>query len=154
MHPEACAGYVCSAHVTVYTMSTTNRTIYAQLGNLFYSVAAHEGIRSLHTDQLKILVSKDWVPRSWSDELLISDEAHFILTEIDSLYDNKVSAHDAYTAFARFYSMHPELFSLETKNKMDATAEEIAALFTEDVGSNPYLRLSRTLLFKNRMPVY
>jgi hypothetical protein len=136
-------------------MSITNRTIYTQLGNLFYSVASCEKLNLLHVEQLKLLISKDWVPRSWDDELLLSDEGHFILTEIDALYEIKVSAHDAYTAFARFYSMHPELFSLETKNKMDATSEEIAEHFTEDeVNSNPYLKSSRKLLFTNRMPVY
>lgn len=136
-------------------MSIANRTIYTQLGNLFYSIAASEGLRSLNTNRLKLVISKDWVPRSWSKELLISDAAHFMLTEIDSLYENKVSAHEAYVEFSKFYSSHPELFSLETKNQINATSEEIAELFTEDdVNSNPYFKSSHKLLYANKMPVY
>jgi hypothetical protein len=136
-------------------MSITNRTIYAQLGNLFYSIAASEGLKSLNTNRLKLLISKDWVPRSWNDELLISDEAHFMLTGIDALYENRISAHEAYAEFSKFYAMHPELFSLETKHQINATSEEIAELFTEDdVSSNPYLKSSRKLLYANKMPVY
>lgn len=126
-----------------------------QLGNLFYSIAASEGSRSINLDRLKLVISKDWVPRSWNDELLISDQAHFILAEVDALFENRTAAHDAYMLFSKFYSTHPELFSLETKNLIDKTSVEIAELFTEDdVDSNPYLKSSRKLLYANKMPVY
>ena len=136
-------------------MSIHNRTIYQQLGNLFYSIAANEGLKSLDTTRLKLVISKDWVPRSWSDELLISDEAHFMLSEVDALYASKISAHEAYAEFSKFYGMHPELFSLEIKNQINATSEEIAELFTEDdVASNPYLKSARKILYANKMPIY
>lgn len=136
-------------------MSITNRTIYIQLGNLYYSIAASEGLKSLNLAGLKLLISKNWVPRSWNNELLISDEAHFMLTEIDALYESKISAHEAYTEFSKFYALHAELFSLDTKNQINATSEEIAELFTEgDVRSNPYFKSSCKLLYANKMPVY
>jgi len=136
-------------------MSITNRTIYVQLGNLFYSIAASEGLKSFNLKLLKLLISKDWVPRSWNTELLVSDEAHFMLTEIDTLYENKMSSLEAYSEFSKFYALHPELFSLETKNQINATSEEIAELFTEgDVTSNPYFKSSCKLLYGNKMPVF
>jgi hypothetical protein len=114
-------------------MKTDNRDIYEQIGNLFYAVAADQHVKPLEVAELKLLVTKEWLPRnSQKQEFPISDEAHCILIAMDTLQANQATASEAYREFSKFFSMHPEAFTPELKKNISHTVAEIVEIFQED----------------------
>jgi hypothetical protein len=127
-------------------MKIDNRDIFEQIGNLFYAIAADQHVKPIEVGELKSLISKDWLPRNLG-ESLVSDETHFILITMDALEGNKTTAKEAFSDFSKFYSLHPEVFSKELKQRMLDTAVEITKIFKEDNPfSNPHLIALRELL--------
>ncbi|MFZ6012157.1 MAG: hypothetical protein ACOYXT_17580 [Bacteroidota bacterium] len=112
-------------------MKIDNRDIFEQLGNLFYAVAADQHIMPLEVTELKALISKDWLPRNLN-ESVVPDDTHFILIAIDSCEGNSTPAKEAFWMFSKFYTLHPEVFSSELKQRILDTAVEIAKIFKID----------------------
>lgn len=120
-------------------MKVDNQDIYEQIGNLFYSIAADQHIKPLEVAELKLLISKDWLPRNLADtESIVSDETHYILMTMDTLQAEHVSAKEAFKEFHKFYTSHPEVFTKEIRKRLLDTALEITKIFKAD---NPFENL-------------
>ena len=132
-------------------MNTESRDIYEQIGNLFYAIAAEQHVKPLEVAELKLLISQNWSPRNrQADEPIISDASHWILVTIDTLQAANVPARNAYNDFARFYSIHPEVFTDELKLLIVNTCTEITKIFAEDnKAGNVHLSELKTL-FKQK----
>lgn len=127
-------------------MKVDNRDIYEQIGNLFYSIAADQHVKPLEVGELKSLISKDWRPLNLT-ESVVSEETHCIVMTMDSLQGNQVSALEAFGEFSIFYSLNPEVFSKEVKQRMLDTAVEITRIFKADNPfNNPHLEALKDLL--------
>lgn len=117
-------------------MKIDNRDVYEQIGNLFYAIAADQHVKPLEVGELKLLISKDWLPRNLAaNESVVSDETHCILVTMDTLEGNKVSAKYAFNEFSRFYAVHPEVFTREVKQRIFDTVAAITKIFQAD---NPF----------------
>jgi len=129
-------------------MKMDNRDIFEQIGNLFYAIAADQNIKTSEVAELKLLISKYWLPRNLEEnESLVSDETHFILTTMDALEREKASAKDAFKEFSRFLANHPEVFTKEVKLRIFETAEEITRIFHADnLLKNAHLRSLENIL--------
>lgn len=115
-------------------MKIDNKDIFEQIGNLFYAIAADQNVKPIEVAELKSLISKDWLPRNLN-ERVVSDATHCILVTMDSLKGNNATAKEAYNEFSKFYSLYPEVFSNDVKQRMLDTALEIARVFKAD---NPF----------------
>lgn len=117
-------------------MKIDNRDIYEQIGNLFYAIAADQHVKPLEVAELKLLISKDWLPRNIEgNEPMVSDETHCILVTMDALAGSKTSGSEAFKDFSRFYANHSEVFNNEVKQRIFDTALEITKIFKAD---NPF----------------
>lgn len=126
-------------------MKVDNRDIYEQIGNLFYSIAADQHVKPLEVGELKSLISKDWLPQN--SKSFVSEETHCIVMTMDSLEGNQVSAKEAFGEFSKFYTLHPEVFSKEVKQRMLDTAVDITKIFKADNPlDNPQLAALKDLL--------
>jgi hypothetical protein len=127
-------------------MKIDNHDIFEQIGSLFYSIAADQQVKPIEVGELKAMISKDWLPGKLS-ESLVSDETHCILMAMDFLEGSKATAKDAFEEFAKFFSLHPEAFTKELKQKVLNTAVEITTLFRADNPfRNPHLVAVKNLL--------
>lgn len=134
-------------------MKIDNRDVFEQIGNLFYSIAAGQHVKPLEVGELKALISKTWLPRN-ANESVVSDETHFIILTLDALEANNVTASDAFKDFAKFYAVHPEVFTTEVKQRMLDTAEEITRIFKEEASNvNTQLKALKELLDINQVKV-
>jgi hypothetical protein len=114
-------------------MKIDNREVFEQLGNLFYAIASEQHVKPLEVGELKMLISKDWLPRNLeSNKSVVSDETHFILMTMDTLQASKTSAKDAFRQFAKFYKFYPEIFSPVLKRRILGTAAAINKIFKAD----------------------
>ena len=117
-------------------MKIDNRDIFEQIGNLFYAIAAGQHVKPLEIAELKLLISSDWLPRNLEQyQSIIPDETHFIIFTMDTLAANGVPTQEAFNEFAKFYTIHPEVFSSEVKERMLNTAVDIVKIFKAD---NPH----------------
>jgi hypothetical protein len=114
-------------------MKVDNRDVFGQIGTLFYSVAARQHVKPLEAGELKSMISKDWLPRNLrGSDSMISDETHWIILTMDALEAEGTSAIEAFKEFSRFYMLHPEVFTKETKQRILDTAVEITKIFKAD----------------------
>ena len=114
-------------------MKIDNRDIFEQIGNLFYAIAANQHVKPLEIAELKLLISSDWLPRNFEkDQSIIPDETHFIIFTMDTLAANGVQAQEAFNEFAKFYTIHPEVFSNELRERILKTAVDIVKIFKAD----------------------
>lgn len=135
-------------------MKTDNRDIFEQIGNLFYAVAADQHINPLEVAELKMLVTKEWLPRNFqTQEFPLSDEAHCILIAIDALQANRATAAMAFHEFSKFFSLHPEAFTSELKKNIVHTVAEIVEIFKEAGASvNTYQQALKDLFETENTP--
>ena len=125
-------------------MKIETRDIFEQIGTLFYAVAVEQHIKPLEVAELKLLISRDWLPRNLEQtRSIVSDETHFIMTTMDTLQGANLSAQQAFGQFAKFYAVHPEVFSTELTQRIIETATEITRIFKAD---NPLDNSSLTAL--------
>jgi hypothetical protein len=114
-------------------MKIETRDIFEQIGTLFYAVAVEQHIKPLEVAELKLLISRDWLPRNHeATRSIVPDETHFIMTTMDSLQGASTSAQQAFGQFAKFYAVHPEVFSSEITQQIIDTATEITRIFKAD----------------------
>jgi hypothetical protein len=110
-------------------MKTDNREFFEQLGDLFYSLAVDRSMEPIEFSELKMLISKDWMAQPQDSDLPIPQNVHFMFVEMDTLQATEVSSAEAYSNFARFYAMHPEVFTDELVERIKETASAINNLF-------------------------
>jgi hypothetical protein len=125
-------------------MKIETRDIFEQIGTLFYAVAVEQHIKPLEVAELKLLISRDWLSRNLDQiRSIVSDETHFIMTTMDMLQGADTSAKQAFAQFAKFYVVHPEVFTSELTQRIIDTATEITRIFKAD---NPLDNASLTAL--------
>ena len=117
-------------------MKTDNREVFEQLGNLFYSIAVGNSIKPIEVSELKMLISKDWMNHPQGSDLPIPQGVNFLFFELDTLQGNEVSPAEAYTNFAKFYCLHPEVFTEALVERIRDTATSINFLFPSRVVSS------------------
>jgi len=117
-------------------MKTDNREFFEELGNLFYALAVGHSIEPIEVSELKMLISKDWMTHPQGSNLPIPQDVNFIFFEMDTLQATQVPAAEAYTKFAKFYCLHPEVFTEALVERIRDTATSINFLFPSRVVSS------------------
>ncbi|MBT1690735.1 hypothetical protein [Dawidia soli] len=114
-------------------MKFENRDIFEQIGTLFYAIAAEQHVKPLEVAELKMLISRDWLPRNLDQtKSFVSDETHFILTTLDTLQAAETPARAAFNQFVGFYKLHPEVFTSDLTQRILDTARDITRIFRAD----------------------
>src|SRR5687768_16433568 len=116
-------------------MKTDNREFFEQLGNLFYALAVGHSIEPIEVSELKMLISKDWMAYPQDSDLPIPEDVHFMFFEMDTLEAAQASALEAYNNFAKFYRLHPEVFTPALVDRIIETAASINSLFPARIPS-------------------
>jgi hypothetical protein len=115
-----------------FYMKTINREFFEQLGNLFYSLAVDRSVEPIEFSELKMLISKDWMAQPQDSDLPIPEGVHSMFFTIDTLLATNVPSEEAYNDFARYYRLHPEVFTEELIERIHETVKEINAVFPMD----------------------
>ena len=110
-------------------MKIDNREFFEQMGNLFYSLALDRSIEPIEFSELKMLISSDWMAQPQESDLPIPENVHLMFVEMDTLGATEVSSTEAYNNFARFFAIHPEVFTDELVQRIKETALAINAYF-------------------------
>lgn len=110
-------------------MRIENREFFEQLGKLFYALAKDRSIDPIEISELKMLISKDWMSQPQDSDLPIPQDVHFMFVEMDTLQALETSSTEAYTSFAQFYTLYPEVFTSELVDRILETATAINTLF-------------------------
>jgi len=130
-------------------MKTDNREFFEQLGNLFYALAAGHSIEPIEVSELKMLISKDWMAFPQDSDLPIPQDVHFMFVEMDTLEAAPTSASEAYNNFAKFYRLHPEVFTQALVDRIIETATSINSFFPARIpGKKDFFAALRELLKK------
>jgi hypothetical protein len=129
-------------------MKIEARDIFEQIGNAFYAVAKDHHLKACQRDELKSLISGDWLPRNVSNDGVVSNEAHCILMTIDANEGQDLSARDAFKEFSRFYQLHQDAFSADLRQKILETAVEISDNFNEESANENILRRLNELFYR------
>jgi hypothetical protein len=116
-------------------MKSDSREFFEQLGNLFYSLAMDRSIEPIEISELKMVISKDWMAQPQDSDLPIPENVHLMFVEMDTLQSTKVTSADAFNSFARYYALHPEVFTDQLLDRIKETATSINSLFPVH---NPY----------------
>jgi hypothetical protein len=128
-------------------MKTDNREFFEQVGDLFYALAVGHSIEPIEVSALKMLISKDWMAYPQDSDLPIPQNVHFMFFEMDTLEAARTSASEAYNNFAKFYRLHPEVFTATLVERIRETATSINSLFpARVVSSKDYYEELLTLL--------
>jgi len=128
-------------------MKIENRDIYEQIGNLFYAIADGQHVKPLEIAELKLLISKDWLPREDKKQSAVSAETHSILTTMDVNEGDRLTGAEAFREFSKFYRINASLFTGELRQRILTTAVEITNIFkSERPGENVHLLALKELL--------
>lgn len=115
-------------------MKTNTRDVFEHIGSLFYAIAADQKVQPLEVAELKLLVSRDWLPRNETVKTTVPDETHYIMFTMDSLAAENTPASEAFNEFVKYYTAQPEAFTDEIKQRVLDTAFSIVRIFN---GDNP-----------------
>jgi hypothetical protein len=130
-------------------MKTDNREFFEQIGNLFYALAVGHSIEPIEVSELKMLISKDWMAFPQDSDLPIPQDVHFMFVEMDTLEAAPTSASEAYNNFAKFYRLHPEVFTPALIDRIIETATSINSFFPARIpGKKDFMAELRELLKK------
>ena len=111
-------------------MTTTYEDLYADLGFLFYSIAASDGkVSPAEMDKLKQVVKDQWLPMESSRDDLGTDAAHYIDISFDYALDERMEADVAYTRFADYFRQNKVQFDPSLRHMIFETAAAIASSF-------------------------
>lgn len=133
-------------------MKIGNRDIFEQIGNLFYAIAAEQQVKPLEIGQLKALINKDWSPRNRNrNQPLVSEETHLINLAMDTQEGTRATPGEAFGEFAKFYNLHPELFTADVKQRILDTAVKITDVFKANhpFANTPLEALKELFAFQN-----
>lgn len=114
--------------------NTVNRDLhqkfYQNLGRLFYSIAAADGVvRKEEVDSLKDIVKEEWLNQDEYTDEFGTDSAFQIEIIFDWLDANKPNPQNAFETFSEFFTAHKELFNNQVKAKILNASKNIAAAF-------------------------
>ena len=128
-------------------MESFKREIFAQLGNLFYALAADQQVSVMASGELKMLLKRDWLTEQGErSEDHVSEAAHLIGLSIDALQNEKVPAAVAFNNFTEFYAKHREQFSHALRQKIMETSEGIVKVFSTSGQKNAHLEELKAVL--------
>ncbi len=130
-------------------MTTTYEDLYADLGFLFYSIAASDGkVSPPEMDKLKQLVKDQWMPLESSRDELGTDAAHYIDISFDYALEEGMDADVAYDRFADYFRQNKTQFDPSLRRMIFETAAAIAGSFAGN-NKTELVRLGQLeLLFK------
>lgn len=115
-------------------MKTSDKTMvhfYQQLGKIFYSIAAVDGIvRKEEIIRLKKIVQREWLPFEHTFDEFGSDSAYQIEIVFDWLTKNKWDYDQTLPDFKIFRREHESLFTPKVNALIMKTAEAIAKAFS------------------------
>jgi hypothetical protein len=134
-------------------MKTDTSQLYEHIGSLFYAVAVGQGITAIEVPELKVIVRSFWQPRNYDATwALVSHEGHHIILALDELFQDNVSAADAFRDFEKFFIVYPEVFSNELKWMMFETCREIIDVFpARNVESRFDLNILHELIYPSEI---
>ncbi len=127
-------------------METFHRILFEHLGNLFYALAAENGVTELELGEVKLMLRQDWLTDAKSPKDQVSEPAHLMAITIDNLHATNTSESDAFRKFERYYNEHPEIFSEALKHKVREIATLVAGRFSLDRGGSHLLKRMEALL--------
>ncbi|HRH70329.1 MAG TPA: hypothetical protein PLB89_12555 [Flavobacteriales bacterium] len=111
-------------------MTSTYEDLYADLGFLFYSVAASDGkVSHAEMEKLKQLVKDQWLPMEPSRDDLGTDAAHYIDISFDYALDEGMDADVAFDRFADYFRQNKAQFDPSLRRMIYETAAAIAGSF-------------------------
>ena len=111
-------------------MEVDKRIALEQIGNLFYAIAVEQHVRPLEVPELKLMISREWIPKnSLNQEFMVSDATHCIVMTIDANIGAGMSPDEAYDQFADFYHAHSTMFTKEVRDVILETATTITNKF-------------------------
>jgi len=111
--------------------SNTMIHFYQQLGKLFYSIAAVDGIvRKEEIEKLVEIVQKEWVPIETTLNEYGDDSAYQIEIVFDWLVEKEWNISKVIPNFKIFKKEHPSLFTPQINDLILKTAYTIAESFS------------------------
>lgn len=103
---------------------------YVHLGKLFYAVAAADKVvREEEIKTLKEIVQREWVLIEDDKDEFGTDTSYQIEIIFDWLDENQPKAEEAFLEFKDYLKEHPSRYSMQIKNLIWKTANEIAISF-------------------------
>lgn len=103
--------------------------LYTELGKLFYSIAAIDGIvHPSEKESLQKLVQNNWKPLEGSTDSYGTDQANLIIFSFD-YEDAENSAENGLQSFLEFYSLNREQFTPLLIDNIIQTAKAIAGAY-------------------------
>lgn len=104
-----------------------HRTLYKQLGNLFYAIAAADKhIRPEEKETLHNEILYAWKHHDQETDRFGSDRAFLIEFEFETLEDDAVSAAEAYRLFELYFLEHHQEIDKNSRVKIFNSARHIA----------------------------
>ncbi|MAO07125.1 MAG: hypothetical protein CL596_00260 [Alteromonas sp.] len=108
----------------------TQLSFYQKAGELFYTVAAADGVvRKKEFQALKKMVKEEWKDLDDFEDEFGVDAAHQLEIVFDWLDYESLDAEECFESFEDFYKEHPTLFSKKRKDLILKTAHAIAHAF-------------------------
>lgn len=103
--------------------------LYAELGKLFYSIAAADGkVNPSEKEALKKAVGDTWEPLEDSKDTFGTDRANIIHFAFD-FEESEMYDIDHFTSFSEFYKENRKNFTPKIRSNTLRTAEAITAAF-------------------------
>jgi len=114
-------------------MKTIDREVFEQVGNALYAVVTEQRVKPIEIGELKMLISDHWHSKAATSlEPLVSEETHCILTTMDTLQGENISARQAFGIFEKFVRAHADAFTDDLKQKTLHVAGAITRIFSKD----------------------
>ncbi|HQW04604.1 MAG TPA: hypothetical protein PLV08_11400 [Flavobacteriales bacterium] len=123
--------------------------LYTNLGYLFYSVAASDGIvRPSEVEKLKALIKAQWLPMESSRDALGTDAAHYIDIAFDYANTEGMTADAAFARFEAHLRANSEHYDKGLCRMIRQSAGAIASAYSGRNKSEVRQLASLELLFR------
>ena len=127
------------------------RPLYANLGHLFYRIAASDGtVAPAEVMKLKALLRTQWMPLENSRDEFRTDAAHYIDIAFDHAHDQGMSADDAFARFEDHFRSDPALYDVGLRRMVRESAGAIASSFAGRNRSEVRQLVTLELLFREQ----
>jgi hypothetical protein len=130
-------------------MPNALQPLYANLGHLFYSIAASDrNVAPAEVTKLKALIRTQWMPLENSRDEFGTDAAHYIDIAFDHAHDHGMSADDAFARFESHFRADPALYDVGLRRMVRESAGAIASSFAGRNKSEVRQLVTLELLFR------
>ena len=130
-------------------MDNLRRTLFEELGKLFYAIAKSQGVNLMGLGSLKMLLHRDWLRRKEQVNLdVLSEETHRIMYSMDTQAGGEgATAEEAFEGFEAFYKQHPDVFDDSLRALLVSTGRDIVNYFPGSSGNqnNQLIKLESLL---------